>query len=207
MKNLVCTLPLLLASAAVADVGVVEATGAFQLGGSSTTTYVSGTGASQNPRLNGYDFGTVNTLAGQTLALQNWFFENYAYNGGATPLLASTNNNWLDSSNTAGVMITIYANGSAVSTRKLQLVQTGNSGNNRFWQLTGSAQGTNIAAGLANGAYTAEFFTAFNANQWTGSVSMFDAFSTTSVASFTVVPAPGAVALVGLAGLVARRRR
>ena len=196
-----------LAPSALAEVGVVEATGAFQLGGASTTSYVSAVGAASNPRLNGYDFGSVNTLTGQTLLLQNWYFENYAFNGGSTPFGAATNNNWLDATNVAAVYVTIYSNGSAISTRKLALDQTGVSGNNRFWQLTGSAQNTNIAAGLANGTYAVEFFTAYDANQWTGAVSQFTAFSATSVASFTVIPAPGAAALLGLAGLVTSRRR
>ena len=40
-----------------AGYGVVEATGAFQLPGGSTTTYVSEVGASSNPRIQGYNFG------------------------------------------------------------------------------------------------------------------------------------------------------
>ena len=207
MKKFVFTLPALLASAAFADIGVVEATGAFQLAGASSTSYVSAVGASQNQRLDGYDFGSVNALTGQTLQLQNWYFENYAYNGGSTPAGAATNNNWLDGSNTAGVMMSIYSGANLVSTRKLALSQTGSSGNNRFWQLNSAAQGMNIAAGLGNGTYTVQFSTAYNANQWTGSVSMFDASTGTSTATFTVIPAPGAVALVGLAGIIAKRRK
>lgn len=207
MKFAVLPLTTLLASAALADVGVVEATGAFQLGGASSTSYVSAIGAGQNPRLNGYDFGTVNSLTGQTLLLQNWYFENYAYNGGSTPTGAVTNNNWLDGSNVAALLMSIYSGANLVSNQKLQLVQTGSSGNNRFWQLTGAAQGTNLAAGLANGTYTVQFSNVFDANQWTGSVSQFNTYTATSTASFTVIPAPGAVALVGLAGLIATRRR
>ncbi len=207
MKFAALSLSVLLASAALADVGVVEATGAFQLGGASSTSYVSAIGAASNPRLNGYDFGSVNALTGQTLLLQNWYFENYAYNGGSTPFGAATNNNWLDATNEAAVHVTIYSNGSVISTRKFALDQTGVSGNNRFWQLTGSAQNTNIAAGLANGTYAVELFSAYDANQWTGSVSKFTALSPTSVASFTVIPAPGALALLGVAGIVGARRR
>lgn len=206
MKFAVLSLPAVLASAALADVGVVEATGAFQLAGASSTSYVSAIGAGQNPRLNGYDFGSVNTLTGQSLLLQNWYFENYAYNGGSTPTGAATNNNWLDGSNVAALLMSIYSGANLVSNQKLQLVQTGSSGNNRFWQLTGAAQGTNLAAGLANGTYTVQFSNVYDANQWTGSVSQFNTYTATSTASFTVIPAPGAVALVGLAGIIARRR-
>ncbi|MFM7807274.1 MAG: hypothetical protein ACKPEA_05005, partial [Planctomycetota bacterium] len=105
MKFATLSLTTLLASAALADVGVVGATGAFQLGGSSSTSYVSAIGAGSNPRLNGYDFGFVNTLTGATLALQNWYLENYAYNGGGTPPGAATNNNWLDGSNAAALLM------------------------------------------------------------------------------------------------------
>ena len=202
----VLSLTTFVASAALADVGVVEATGAFQLAGASSTSYVSAIGAGQNPRLNGYDFGAVNTLTGQSLLLQNWYFENYAYNGGSTPTGAATNNNWLDGSNVAALLMSIYSGANLVSNQKLQLVQTGNAGNNRFWQLTGAAQGTNLASGLANGTYTVQFSNVFDANQWTGSVSQFNTYTATSTASFTVIPAPGAVALVGLAGIIARRR-
>lgn len=207
MKFVASSLVFALASAAVADIGVVEATGAFQKAGSSTTTYVSAVGASSNPRLQGYDFGSVNNQTGQTLLLQNWFFENYAYNGGNTPSGAATNNNWLDGSNLATLVMTITSNGVIVSSQNMGLVQTGNSGNNRFWQLSNAAQGTNIAAGLANGTYGIEFFTAYNVNQWTGSFSQFNASTSTTTATFTVIPAPGAAALVGVAGLIAIRRR
>ena len=64
MKKFAFALPALLASAALADVGVVEATGAFQLAGASSTSYVSAIGAGSNPRINGYDFGSVNVLTG-----------------------------------------------------------------------------------------------------------------------------------------------
>ncbi len=207
MKFSTLSLTSLLASAAFADVGVVEATGAFQLGGSSSTTYVSAIGAGQNPRLNGFDFGFVNTLTGATLALQNWYFENYAYNGDGTPPGASTNNNWLDGNNVAALVVTIKSGSTTVSSNTYSLYQTGNSGSNRFWQLAVGSQNTNLAAGLANGSYSVEFTSTFNANQWTGFVSQFNATTATSTATFTVIPAPGAAALVGLAGLVASRRR
>jgi MYXO-CTERM domain-containing protein len=194
-------------SASSADIGVVEATGAFQLAGASSTSYVSAIGASANPRLDGFSFGSVDALAGQTLLLQNWYFENYAYNGGSTPAGAATNNNWLDNSNLAVLLMTVTRNGVIVSSTNLALAQTGSSGNNRFWQLAGASQGTNIAAGLANGTYQVEFVTAFNVNQWTGSFSQFGANTAASTASFTVVPAPGAIALLGVAGLVGARRR
>ena len=196
-----------LTSASLADVGVVEATGAFQLAGASSTSYVSAIGASANPRIEGYDFGSVNALTGQSLLLQNWYFENYAYNGGSTPAGAATNNNWLDGANVAALVVTIKSGSTVVSSNTYSLYQTGNSGNNRFWQLAVASQNTNLAAGLANGSYSVEFTSTFNANQWTGSFSQFGANTTASTASFTVVPAPGALTLLGVAGLVGARRR
>jgi MYXO-CTERM domain-containing protein len=70
-----------------------------------------------------------------------------------------------------------------------------------------ASQNTNLAAGLANGSYSVEFTTTFNANQWTGSLSQFNATTATSTGSFTVVPAPGALTLLGVAGLIGARRR
>ena len=192
---------------ALADVGVVEATGAFQLAGASSTSYVSAIGAGSNPRIEGYDFGSVNALTGQSLLLQNWYFENYAYNGGSTPAGAATNDNWLDGANVAALVVTIKSGSTVVSSNTYSLYQTGNSGNNRFWQLAVASQDTNLAAGLANGSYSVEFTSTFNANQWTGFVSQFNSTTATSTGSFTVVPAPGAIALVGVAGLVGARRR
>jgi len=194
-------------SASLADIGVVEATGAFQLAGASSTSYVSAIGAAGNPRLDGYDFGSVNALTGQSLFLQNWYFENYAYNGGSTPSGALTNNNWLDNANVAALVVTIKSGSTVVSSNTYSLFQTGNSGSNRFWQLAVASQNANLAAGLANGSYSVEFTSTFNANQWTGSVSQFNATTATSTGTFTVVPAPGALALLGVAGLVGRRRR
>ena len=196
-----------LASASLADVGVVEATGAFQLAGASSTSYVSAIGASANPRIEGYDFGSVNALTGQSLLLQNWYFENYAYNGGSTPAGAATNDNWLDGANVAALVVTIKSGSTVVSSNTYSLYQTGSSGNNRFWQLAVASQNTNLAAGLANGFYSVEFTSTFNANQWTGSLSQFNSTTATSTGSFTVVPAPGALALLGVAGLVTSRRR
>jgi MYXO-CTERM domain-containing protein len=195
------------ASFASADIGVVEATGAFQLAGASSTSYVSAIGAAGNPRLDGYDFGSVNALTGQSLLLQNWFFENYAYNGGSTPSGALTNDNWLDGNNVAALVVTIKSGASVVSSTNYSLYQTGNSGNNRFWQLALASQNANLTAGLANGSYSVEFTSTFNANQWTGSVSQFNATTATSTGTFTVIPAPGAIALLGVAGIVGARRR
>jgi MYXO-CTERM domain-containing protein len=194
-------------AAATADVGVNEATGAFQLAGGSSPTYVSAIGAAANPRLNGYDFGSVNALTGQSLLLQNWYFENYAYNGGSTPPGGSTNNNWLDANNVASLVVTVMQGSTQLSSNTYSLYQASVSGNNRFWQLSVPSRNTNLAAGLSNGSYSVTFTTTYNFNQYNGSTSQVNGTTSTSTGSFTVVPAPGALALIGVAGLVGARRR
>ena len=196
-----------LTAVANADVGVVEATGQFQLPGGSSATYVSAIGAGQNPRLNGYDFGSVNALTGQTLLLQNWYFENYAYNGGGTPPGGTTNNNWLDGANIASLVVTLSQGSTQLSSNTYGLYQASNSGNNRFWQLVGASQGTNLAAGLSNGSYSVSFTTTYNFNQYDGSTSQVNGTTAASTGTFTVVPAPGALALLGVAGLIGARKR
>ena len=208
MKLSVLAAPLLLASAALADVGVVESTGAFNSNGWFTPRlWLSAIGAPQNARLNGYDLGSVDALAGQTLLVETWFFENYAYNGGGTPSGALTNNNWLDGNNVASLLITIKSGSNTISSNSYTLYQNFVNGNNRGWQPATGGPVTDLAAGLSNGSYSVEFRTTYNANQWTGSFSTFNASTATSTASFTVIPVPGAAALVGLAGLIASRRR
>jgi MYXO-CTERM domain-containing protein len=207
VKFTILSLPLLLASAAIADVGVVEATGQFQLAGGSSSTYVSAIGAGSNPRLNGYDFGSVNALTGQSLLLQNWYFENYAYNGGGTPPGGTTNNNWLDANNIASLVVTVMQGSTQLSSNTYSLYQASVSGNNRFWQLSVPARDTNLAGGLSNGSYSVTFTTTYNFNQFNGSTSQVNGTTTTSTGTFSVVPGPGAAALLGLAGLITSRRR
>jgi hypothetical protein len=207
VRKFVLSLPAVVTCTTLAEVGVVEATGAFQLPGTSSTSYISAIGAGQNPRLDGYALGSVNALTGQALLLQNWYFENYAYNGGFKPGVAATNNNWLDGTSTASLVVRIKLGMSVISINSYSLTQTGDSGNNRFWQLAPAAQGTNLTSGLANGEYSVSFYTAYNFNQWTGSVSQVSDDSAQVTAHFTIIPAPSAAALIGLAGFITSRRR
>jgi len=193
-------------SFAAADVGVVEATGGFQMP-NAAYPYVSGIGASQNPRLHGFDFGPIDVPNAQSLLLANWYFENYAYNGGSTPPGAASNDNWLDGFSTASLTVTLRAGSAMISNNTYALVQTGVNGNNRFWQLTESARNTNLAGGLGIGSYSVEFSNTFSFNVWTGFVSQGSSTTEVSTATFNVVPAPGAIALFGVAGLVGMRRR
>jgi len=185
-----------------AGYGVVEATGAFQLPGASTTTYVSEVGVANNPRIEGYDFGQV--LIGQTLTLQNFYFENYAYNGAP-----SSGNNWLNENSTATLNVLIFQGTTQISNTDYALKQTAINGNNRTWDMATGAN-TNLAAGLANGAYTASFNVVYTYFQWNGvnGQSTETSSTGTSTGNFSVlIPTPGAFALLGMAGLVSRRRR
>ncbi len=187
---------------ASADYGVVEATGAFQLPGTSTTTYVSEVGVANNPRIEGYDFGQV--LIGETLTLQNFYFENYAFNGAP-----SSGNNWLNENSTATLNVLIFQGATQISNTDYALKQTAINGNNRTWDMATGAN-TNLAAGLANGAYTATFNVTYTYFQWNGVAGQSTETSSTGTATgnFSVlIPAPGAFALLGMAGLVSRRRR
>ena len=185
-----------------AGYGVVEATGAFQLPGASTTTYVSEVGVANNPRIEGYDFGQV--LIGETLTLQNFYFENYAFNGAP-----SSGNNWLNENSTATLNVLIFQGATQISNTDYALKQTAINGNNRTWDMATGAN-TNLAAGLANGAYTATFNVTYTYFQWNGVAGQSTETSSTvtSTGNFSVlIPAPGAFALLGMAGLVSRRRR
>ena len=188
------------ANLATAAIGIVEATGQFSVNGS--TTYISSIGAPSNARLDGYDFGTFNPTVGDTLTLANWYFENYAWNGGDTPPGGGTNNNWLDDANTATLNLVIAGNDHTQT-----LTQSGVSGNNRFWN--NSPDTVDILAGLPNGTYTITASVSYTFNEWTGVKNVLTSSNNgPSTASFTVIPEPASAAL-GLLGatLLLRRRR
>ena len=189
---------------ASAGYGVVEATGAFQLPGSFTTTYVSEVGVPSNARIQGFDFGLV--LTGETLSLQNFYFENYAYNNAGNG--PGTTNNWLNSNSTAFLNVIISEGANLIYNTNYALKQTAVNGNNRNWDMA-TGTNTNLAAGLANGAYTATFNVYYTYWEYDGAnVSSKNATTGPSTGTFSVlVPAPGAFALLGMAGLVSRHRR
>jgi hypothetical protein len=211
----VCIFGLLASSLAEAEVGVVESTGEYLTGNYTPVIipfYVSAVGAPQNARLDGYAFGDVNRDLGHSLVLRNWYFENYAWNGGDTPPGAASNNNWLDGNNVASLHVTVkehplLSGGATIWSNTLSLVQTSVSGNNRFWQLQSLSQNQSLSAGLANGAYTVDFRVSFNFNVWNGSFSQGTSQTAVSTATFNVTPAPGAMALLGAVGFFGGRRR
>ncbi len=187
-----------------ADVGVVETTGALLVNGG-TTSYISTIGTA-NPRWAGYDFGTFNISTGDTLSLTNFYFENYAFNGGSVPPGGSFNDNWLDNSSTA--LFTLFRDGSEIYQGSMR--QSNVNGNNRNWDLAATGVSVNILDGLTSGSHTLSYTIDWTYNQWTGSQVITGTTQATSagVASFAVIPEPSGALLscLGLAGLAVRRR-
>jgi len=191
-----------------ADVGVVETTGAFLVNGGSTS-YLSTIGTG-NPRWAGYNFGTFDVSAGQTLALTNFYFENYAYHGGAIPPGGSFNNNWLSNDSTA----TFRLFRDEVQIYQTFMRQSNVNGNNRNWDLAASGVNVNVLDGLAFGSHTLSYVIDWNYNQWTGSSAILGTTQSTSggVATVAVVPEPSSLALLAAGsaasvGLLMRRLR
>lgn len=195
-------------SPARADVGVVETTGAFLVNGGSTS-YISTIGTG-NPRWAGYNFGTFDVSAGQTLALTNFYFENYAYNGGAIPPGGSFNNNWLSNDSTA----TFRLFRDEVQIYQTFMRQSNVNGNNRNWDLAALGVNVNVLDGLAPGSHTLSYVIDWNYNQYTGSSAILGTTQSTSggVATVAVVPEPSSLALLAAGsaaavGLMMRRTR
>ena len=158
-------------------------------------------GDPSNPRIQGYDFGSVNTSTGQTLLLQNFSFANYAVNTG------SGLNVWLDSTSTATLSVLIQQGSTQISSTNYALQQISTSGVNVYWNMA-TGTNTDLAAGLSSAAYTVAFNVTYTYNYMHGQQVVVGTDSTgASTGTFTIVPGPGAFALLSLAGLVNARRR
>jgi hypothetical protein len=191
-----------------ADVGVVETTGAFLVNGGSTS-YLSTIGTG-NPRWAGYNFGTFDVSAGQTLSLTNFYFENYAYNGGAIPPGGSFNDNWLSNDSTA----TFRLFRDAIEIYQASMRQSNVSGNNRNWDLAAPGVSVDVLDGLAPGSHTLSYVIDWTYNQWSGSAVIPGNTQSTSggVATVAVVPEPSSFPMLAIAsaatlGLAVRRLR
>lgn len=191
------------------DVGVVESTGALFVDGASTS-YLSTVGALGNPRWSGFNLGTFDVTAGDTLALTNFYFENYAYNGGSVPPGGQYNDNWLNESSTA--TFKLFRDSSLLYEKAMR--QSAVSGNNRFWDLEAAGVNVNVLDGLTTpGSHSLSWTIDWTYNQWSGSAVVVGSTQSTSggVATFAVVPEPSVIALLAVAGgagaLAFRRRR
>jgi len=197
------------ASHLLADVGVVETTGALFVNGAATT-YLSTVGGGGNPRWAGYDLGTFDVSAGQSLTLTNFYFQNYAYNGGSVPPGGSFNDNWLDNSSTA----TFRLFRDSVQIYQTFMRQSSVLGNNRTWDLAEFGVSVNALDGLTSGSHTLSYTIDWNYNQWTGSAQITGTTQSTSEGNvaFAVVPEPSSLVALAAGGLTAvgfwiRRRR
>lgn len=212
MKNTINSFLIALGLAAIttesfADVGIVETTAAVNNG--TGTVYVSATGGGANPRWSGYNFGTfdLGLTPGPTLNLTNFYFENYAYNGGAIPPGGSFNDNWLATESTA--TFKLYRDSSLINTTSMR--QSAVVGNNRNWDLSASGVSVNILDGLSGtGTYNLSWTIDWTYNQWSGSGVVVGTTQSTSGgnATFSTIPEPSSSLLMGLglASLAVLRR-
>ena len=214
MKSLIKMFGVLVCSAIIssdlhADIGVSESTSLLSLRGGAGS-YFSTVGAASNPRWAGANLGLLDLAqSSDTLTLNNFFFENYAYSGGGTPTNASTNNNYLSSSSTA--VFKIFRDSSLLSTVNMRQVSV--NGNNRNWDLGATPTSINLLAGLEGSGSqitrSLNWTIDWTFNQWTGSESVVSATSTSGGnMSFQTVPEPSTGMLMGLgiAGLLVLRR-
>ncbi|MFM1868163.1 MAG: hypothetical protein RL591_1571 [Planctomycetota bacterium] len=201
---------LVLVSVANAEVGINEVTGHFAFPTNPTSLALSGVGALSNPRLDGFDFGTIDTAQGQSLILENWNLENYAFVGGASPPFSgNSNQNFISiSTHTAKLSVRIYMGNSLVRSNLYSMEMTGASGNARDWALISADRFIDLTAGLALGDYTVQFNTPFQYGTWASPQATTSWYpGPIHTASFSVIPAPGGIAFMSVVGLVGRRRR
>ena len=201
---------ILMQNAAFADAGVTESTGLLTLRGGAGS-YFSTIGGGSNERWAGKNLGLLDlAVSGDTLTLNNFFFSNYAWNGGGTPAGASTSNNWLDGSNTA--VFNLYRNSNLL--QSVNMRQSAVNGNDRSWDLGLTPPTINLRAGLAGSSapvtHNVSWTIDWTFNQWTGSQSTVTTQSTSGGnLTFQTVPEPSSATLMmlGTAALLALRRR
>ena len=215
MKNLIKMFGVVVCRAIIssdlhADIGVTESTSLLSLRGGAGS-YFSTVGAASNPRWAGANLGLLDLAqSSDTLTLNNFFFENYAYNGGGTPTNASTSNNYLSSSSTA--VFKIFRDSSLLSTVNMRQVSV--SGNNRFWDLGVTPTSINLLAGLDGSGSpitrSLNWTIDWTFNQHNGGTTSTVTTQSTSGGNmiFRTIPEPssGSLLLAGIGSLIVIRR-
>lgn len=163
------------------------------------TTPGSGAASGHNLTPDGFNstFATLGTFTGSdTLELKGFEYKTFNDNGSNVTH--------------ANLYYRIFPTGSP--TGAFTQVQTNSpsnvSGNNKTWLVTNGT--TNLLSGLSNGSYTMEVYTESYTNGVNTAGNIFGFQSgQNATATFTVVPEPSRVLLLGagLLGLVMRRRR
>ena len=214
MKNIFKMFGVVICSAIVssdlhAAIGITESTSLLTIKGGAGS-YFSTVGGGGNPRWAEASLGLLDLAnSSDTLTLNNFFFENYAWNGGGTPAGATTNNNWLDDANTA--VFNIYRDSSLLSTVNMRQVSV--NVNNRTWDLGATPTAINLLAGLEGSGSpitrSLNLTIDWTFNQFDGSESVVSAQSTSGGnMTFQTVPEPssGLLLLAGIGSLLVLRR-
>ena len=215
MKNLIKMFGVVVCSAIIssdlhAGAGVVESTSLLSLKGGAGS-YYSTVGGGSNQRWAGTDLGLLNlATSSDTLTLNNFFFTNYAFNGGSQPAGATTNNNWLDGSSTA--VFKIYRDSSLLSQVNMRLSSV--SGNDRFWDLGATPTAINLLADLQGSGSpitrSLNWTIDWTFNQHNGGTTSTVTTQSTSGGNmiFRTIPEPssGSLLLAGIGSLIVIRR-
>jgi hypothetical protein len=214
MKSLIKTFGVVVCSAIVssdlhAGAGVVESTSLLTIK-EGAGSYFSTLGGGSNPRWAGANLGLFDlATSSDTLTLNNFYFTNYAFNGGSQPAGATTNDNWLDGSSTA--VFKIYRDSSLLSVVNMR--QSSVSGNDRFWDLGVTPSSINLLAGLEGSGSpitrSLNWTIDWTFNQFDGSTSVVTTQSTSGGnMTFQTVPEPssGLLLLAGIGSLLVLRR-
>jgi hypothetical protein len=247
MKNIIRTIvaALPLSFTASAEVGVRQSTAILGRSGPIPFEYVDDVSlfTPGNPKWSGYnfvgprDFGAFNPSAGDSLVLNNFYFRNYAFIGGAngksfnpsnhqqstSPVMdAGTNHNYIAASDTATFKLFRSNHGATVTSNLLyqaSMRRTGGSGDTVFWDLGPSNLNINLFSGIGNGTYSLTWtidytytsqYPTLNTHEYPNSMRASPALTSGNfgIATFGIVPEPSALSLLAVGlGGLAMMRR